>query len=91
MQNEDGHQFISIQVSDNGGGISSEDIPRVFARRYRAEHSLIQGVGDTGVGLSIAKALVEAQNGRIWVETEAGVGSTFSVLMPVLEKSPEEN
>ncbi|MGD0878468.1 MAG: ATP-binding protein [Anaerolineales bacterium] len=91
MQNEDGHQFISIQVSDNGGGISSEDLPRVFARRYRAEHSLIQGVGDTGVGLSIAKALVEAQNGRIWVETEAGVGSTFSVLMPVLEKSPQEN
>jgi two-component system phosphate regulon sensor histidine kinase PhoR len=91
MQNEEGHQFVSIQVSDNGGGISSEDLPRVFARRYRAEHSLIQGVGDTGVGLSIAKALVEAQNGRIWVETEAGVGSTFSVLMPVLEKSPEEN
>jgi signal transduction histidine kinase len=90
MQNEDGHHFISIQVADNGGGISSEDIPRVFARRYRAEHSLIQGVGDTGVGLSIAKALVEAQNGRIWVETEAGVGSTFSVLMPVLEASPEE-
>jgi len=90
-QSEDGHHFISIQVADNGGGISSEDIPRVFARRYRAEHSLIQGVGDTGVGLSIAKALVEAQNGRIWVETEAGVGSTFSVLMPVLEKSPEEN
>jgi signal transduction histidine kinase len=91
MQNEEGHQFVSIQVSDNGGGISSEDLPRVFARRYRAEHSLIQGVGDTGVGLSIAKALVEAQNGRIWVETEAGVGSTFSVLMPVLEKSPQEN
>jgi signal transduction histidine kinase len=91
MQSEDGSHFISIQVSDNGGGIASEDIPRVFARRYRAEHSLIQGLGDTGVGLSIAKALVEAQNGRIWVETETGVGATFSVLMPVLQESPQEN
>jgi signal transduction histidine kinase len=90
MQSEDCNHFISIQVADNGGGIASEDIPRVFARRYRAEHSLIQGLGDTGVGLSIAKALVEAQNGRIWVETEAGVGSAFSVLMPVLVDAPEE-
>ena len=91
MQSEDGNQFISIQVADNGGGIAPEDIGRVFARRYRAEHSLIQGLGDTGVGLSIAKTLVEAQNGRIWVETEAGVGSTFSVLMPVSEESTEVN
>jgi signal transduction histidine kinase len=91
MQSENGNHFISIQVADNGGGIASEDIARVFARRYRAEHSLIQGLGDTGVGLSIAKALVEAQNGRIWVETEAGVGSTFSVLMPVSVEQPEEN
>lgn len=77
------HHYISVQVSDTGGGIASEDIPRVFSRRYRAEHSLIQGLGDTGVGLSIAKALVEAQNGRIWVETQPGIGSTFSALIPV--------
>ena len=91
MQEEADNHFLSIQVTDTGGGIASEDIPRVFARRYRAEHSLIQGMGDTGVGLSIAKALVEAQNGRIWVETEAGVGSTFSVLMPVIVDMPIEN
>jgi signal transduction histidine kinase len=91
MEDKDDKHYLSIQVTDNGGGIASEDIPRVFARRYRAEHSLIQGVGDTGVGLSIAKALIEAQNGRIWVETEAGVGSTFSVLMPVLIDLPVEN
>jgi signal transduction histidine kinase len=83
MQKAKEEQYLSLQVTDTGGGIASEDIPRVFARRYRAEHSLIQGLGDTGVGLSIAKALVEAQNGRIWVETEAGVGSTFSALLPV--------
>jgi len=90
MQSEVNEHFISIQVTDTGGGISSEDIPRVFARRYRAEHSLIQGLGDTGVGLSIAKALAEAQGGRIWVETEAGSGSTFSILLPVLLEAEEE-
>ncbi|MGB8215290.1 MAG: ATP-binding protein [Anaerolineales bacterium] len=91
IRDEEDDHFLSIQVTDSGGGIGPEDIPRVFARRYRAEHSLIQGLGDTGVGLSIARALVEAQNGRIWVETEGGVGSTFSVLMPVLVESSEEN
>jgi signal transduction histidine kinase len=91
MKDEGETHFLSIQVTDNGGGISTEDIPLVFARRYRAEHSLIQGLGDAGVGLSIAKALVEAQNGRIWVETEVGVGSTFSVLMPVVVVMPVEN
>ena len=74
-----------MQVTDTGGGIPPEDIPRVFTRLYRADNVLIQGVGDTGVGLSIAKTLTKAQNGRIWVESEAGVGSTFSVLLPILE------
>ncbi len=91
IQSELNEHFISIQVTDTGGGIASSDIPRVFARRYHADHALIQGLGDTGVGLSIAKALVEAQGGRIWVETEAGCGSTFSILLPVLLKPEEEN
>ncbi len=83
MQTEDGKNYLSLQVTDSGGGIPAEDLPRVFMRRYRADHSLIQGVGDTSVGLAIAKALVEAQKGRIWVETEPGVGSTFSAILPV--------
>ncbi|MGZ6346219.1 MAG: ATP-binding protein [Anaerolineales bacterium] len=90
IQSEQSEHFILIQLTDTGGGIASADIPRVFTRRYRADHSLIQGLGDTGVGLSIAKALVEAQGGRIWVETEAGCGSTFSILLPVLLKPEEE-
>lgn len=80
---ENGLEFILIQVADHGGGIASEDLPRVFTRLYRADNVLIQGVGDTGVGLSIAKTLTEAQHGRIWVESERGVGSTFSVLLPI--------
>jgi signal transduction histidine kinase len=88
LLSEDNHHFLSIQVTDSGGGITPGDIPHVFARRYRAEYAHIQGVGDTGVGLSIAKTLIEAQDGRIWVETESGVGSTFSVLIPVVVESP---
>ena len=84
---EDNLEFILIQVADTGGGIASNDIPRVFTRLYRADNVLIQGVGDTGVGLSIAKTLTEAQHGRIWVESEQGVGSTFSVLLPLAQES----
>lgn len=91
MRTEDGAEFILIQVTDSGGGIAPEDLPRVFTRLYRADNVLIQGVGDTGVGLSIAKTLTEAQHGRIWVESEPGVGATFSVLLPVAGKSILEN
>jgi len=83
LQTEDNQDYLLIQVTDTGGGIQAKDIPHVFQRRYRADNVLIQGLGDTGVGLSICKSLVEAQNGRLWVETTLGVGSTFSVLLPV--------
>ncbi len=86
---EKDQEYIMIQVSDNGGGIPGEDLPRVFTRLYRADNVLIQGVGDTGVGLSIAKALTEAQHGRIWVESEPGIGATFSVLLPTSKESTE--
>ena len=87
-RNEDGKEYVLIQVSDTGGGIPAEDLARVFTRLYRADNVLIQGVGDTGVGLSIAKTLTEAQKGRIWVESEANVGSTFSVLLPIAKNVP---
>jgi len=86
---ENGSDHVIIQVTDTGGGIPKEDLARVFSRLYRAENVLIQGVGDTGVGLSIAKTLTEAQNGRIWVETEMGAGSTFSVTLPLKSTAAE--
>jgi signal transduction histidine kinase len=88
-EKQDEHDFVLIQVADTGGGIPTEDLPRVFSRLYRADNVLIQGVGDTGVGLSIAKTLTEAQGGRIWVDSEIGVGATFSVLLPVSQAEPE--
>ncbi|MFN8452824.1 MAG: ATP-binding protein, partial [Anaerolineae bacterium] len=78
--------FISIE--DRGGGISPEDQVRVFARKYKAENPLIQGLGDTGVGLAIARALVEAHGGTIWLESHQGTGSAFNFTLP-LEVTPE--
>jgi len=79
--------YLAVSVTDTGGGIAPEDQRRVFQRLYRADNPLIAGLGDTGVGLSIAKALVEANGGRIWVESDMGVGSTFSFVLPL---SPED-
>lgn len=89
---DDEPNYLLLSVTDQGGGIAKVDLPRVFARRYKLENPLIQGVGDTGVGLAIVKSLVELLKGRIWVDTELGVGSTFSVLLPMsVDKSPQTN
>ncbi len=75
--------YIFLSVSDTGGGIALEDQPRVFSRLYRADAPLVAGLGDTGVGLSMVKALVEAHGGRVWVMSDLGQGSTFFVLLPL--------
>lgn len=82
-QKDNGEEYLLLQVTDTGGGVSAEDLPRVFTRRYRADKPLIQGLGDTGVGLSIARTLVEAHGGRIWVNSLAGQTTTISVLLPI--------
>jgi PAS domain S-box-containing protein len=88
LQEHDGQveglpNYLFVSVTDTGGGIAPEEHRRVFQRLYRADNPLIAGLGDTGVGLSIAKSLVEAQGGRIWVESEMGAGSTFSFILPL--------
>jgi signal transduction histidine kinase len=80
-ENEPG--FVLLQVSDSGGGIPREDYARVFSRLYRDDNTPIPGVGDSGVALSTVKALVEAHGGRIWVDSEIGRGSVFSLLLPL--------
>jgi signal transduction histidine kinase len=77
--------YLLVSVTDSGGGIAPEDQSKVFDRFYRAERPLIAGLGETGLGLSIVKALVDAHGGRIWVESEMGVGSTFNYILPVAE------
>lgn len=83
--------YLLVSVTDTGGGIAPEDQRRVFQRLYRADNPLIAGLGETGVGLSMAKALVEAHGGRIWVESEMGVGSTFSFILPLSPETEEDD
>lgn len=73
---------LAIAVRDFGGGIPPEEQSRVFSRLYRADNPLIQGLGDTGVGLSIARALTEAHGGKIWLESIKNTSSTFKLVIP---------
>lgn len=74
---------VFVAVTDQGGGVSETDRKRVFTRLYRAENPLIEGIGDSGIGLSVARALIEAHGGKIWLDTEYGVGNTFQFVIPV--------
>lgn len=92
LQQEDSSHFAVLQITDHGGGIPSKDLPKVFSHRKDA---VLPGVADSGVGLSIAKTLVEAHGGRIWVESNMEQGSTtFSILLPLravgAKETPEE-
>ncbi len=72
---------LVVAVRDSGPGIAPEDEAFVFMRRYKLENPLIPGLGDTGVGLSIAKSLLEAHGGEIWLET-GSAGTTLLFALP---------
>ena len=63
---------------DSGECISAQDLPKVFERIYRSDQSRSRQSGGAGLGLSIAKGIIEAHGGRIWAESESGHGSVFS-------------
>ncbi|WP_452597730.1 sensor histidine kinase [Pontimicrobium sp. MEBiC01747] len=69
---------VIVRVTDNGEGITSENIPRLFERFYRVDKSRSREVGGSGLGLSIVKHIIEAHDEKIYVESEIGVGSEFS-------------
>lgn len=75
--------FLQFSVSDSGGGILPEHRRHVFDFHHQADNPLIPGLGETGIGLLVTRAIVNAQGGRIWVDSEMGTGSTFSVLLPI--------
>ena len=75
---------VQIAVSDTGIGVPPEHLPHLFTRFYRVDKSRSRAGGGSGIGLTIAKHLVEAHGGRIWVRSqEAGKGSTFAFTLPV--------
>lgn len=80
---------VMIRVRDFGAGIASEHQDRLFERFYRVDKARSRESGGTGLGLAIAHHLVEAQRGRIWVESELGKGSTFVFTLPSLPLAEE--
>jgi len=82
---------IRWQVVDNGLGISPEDRPRVFERFFRSKQAADPHIKGSGIGLTIAKHIVEAHGGTISVESEIGRGSTFTVTIPVGMVSESES
>ncbi|MDT8717232.1 HAMP domain-containing histidine kinase [Clostridium sp. 19966] len=75
--------FAHIAVSDNGMGISAEDREKIFDRFFRSDSHRSRKQGGYGLGLSIVKEIVDAHGGEIYVNSELGKGSTFSVLLPL--------
>ena len=73
---------LEVSVADTGAGIASEDIPKLFDRFYRADPSRSRATGGTGLGLTIARRLVEAHGGSIKVESIVGQGSQFTIRLP---------
>ena len=76
-------QAVIFSVEDTGPGIPKEHLPHIFERFYRIDPSRSRQDGGTGVGLTIAKGLVEAMGGRIWVESQVGRGSVFRFTLPL--------
>jgi signal transduction histidine kinase/putative methionine-R-sulfoxide reductase with GAF domain len=75
-------RYIQIDVRDTGVGIAPDDVPRIWERFYRTENPLKVEAGGTGLGLSLVKPLIRLLGGRIWVESQINVGSTFSFVLP---------
>jgi two-component system, OmpR family, sensor histidine kinase VicK len=78
---------VQFYIKDTGGGIATEDIPHLFQKFYRVDNSSTRTIGGTGLGLFISRKIIELYNGRIWVESEVGKGSTFFVNLPRLDSA----
>ncbi len=77
---------VIVRVTDNGEGIDSENLPRLFERFYRVDKSGSRKEGGSGLGLSIVKHIIEAHEEKLYVESELGVGSEFSFTLEKIEK-----
>ena len=75
--------WVEVSVSDTGEGIPAEDLPHIFERFYRVDKSRARATGGSGLGLTIAKRLVEAHGGTITVQSELRKGSHFSFTLPI--------
>ena len=81
---------VLLSVQDTGMGIAKEDIPRVFARFWRSDASRERAAGGLGVGLALTKEIVDRHNGTISVDSEEGVGTTFTLRLPITHRHPRQ-
>jgi signal transduction histidine kinase len=75
--------MMQVSVTDTGEGIPQKDLPLIFERFYRVDKSRTRATGGSGLGLTIAKRLIEAHGGKIKAESKPGQGSTFTFFLPV--------
>ena len=80
--------FVQIEITDNGKGIATHDLPYVFDRFYRADASRNSAAGGSGIGLSIVKKIIEDHGGKIWVTSKENEGTTMCFVMRKYEESP---
>jgi PAS domain S-box-containing protein len=80
---------VQVDVIDNGIGIAPEEQARIWERFYRSEHPAVSKQMGTGLGLAIVRSLVQLHGGKVWVESEPGRGSTFSLTLPVMVEAWE--
>ena len=84
---EENGKVVAIAVADRGDGIPEEHIPRLTERFYRVDKARSRALGGTGLGLAIVKHILNRHHGRLKIESEVGVGSTFTVFLPVSRKA----
>ena len=78
---------LTVSIQDEGPGIPAHELPRVFDKFYRGSGRSVNRREGTGMGLAIARGIVESHSGKIWVESNAGRGSTFFFSVPVEVKT----
>lgn len=81
------NQVVQMYVRDTGAGIPADDIPHLFQKFYRVDNSATRTIGGTGLGLFISRKIIELYQGRIWVESQMGKGSTFFINLPRLDST----
>jgi len=84
LHRDEERQEARIRISDNGTGIAAEHLPHIFERFYRVDKARTrEGIGGSGLGLSICRVIIDAHSGRIEVDSKPGEGTTFTITLPL--------